>query len=54
MKNMSGEILIQVSGFFKDINIHMLSDDDFSEVWLILLLCLKCYLAKTMEFDAKS
>ncbi|XP_028756496.1 uncharacterized protein At5g08430-like isoform X2 [Neltuma alba] len=31
MKDVNGEILLQVSGFFKDVGIHMLSDDDFSE-----------------------
>ncbi|XP_054786444.1 uncharacterized protein At5g08430 [Prosopis cineraria] len=30
-KDVSGEILLQVSGFFKDVGIHMLSDEDFSE-----------------------
>ncbi|KAK4283254.1 hypothetical protein QN277_000227 [Acacia crassicarpa] len=31
MKDGSGEIVLQVSGFFKDVGIHMLSDDDFTE-----------------------
>ncbi|KAF7813371.1 Plus-3 domain, subgroup protein [Senna tora] len=31
MKDMSGDILLQVSGYFKDISIHKLSDDNFSE-----------------------
>jgi len=33
----NGEIHLQASGFFKDIRIQMLSDDNFSEVCFILL-----------------
>lgn len=32
-----GEIRLRASGFIKDISIHMLSDDNFSEVQLIYL-----------------
>lgn len=43
----NGEIHLQASGFFKDIRIQMLSDDNFSEVCFILL-----YLAKVVVIIA--
>ena len=37
MNESSGEILLQVSGFIRDISVGMLSDDNFSEVLVTFL-----------------